>query len=413
MALLIQKFGGSSVANLERLQAVARIIINTKEQGHQVVIVVSAMYGETDQLLQLSQRLNPKASKRDYDVLLASGEQKSSALLAMALQGMGHDAVSLLGWQLKVLTNDSHSKARIQQIDCDLLNQYLLAGTIPIVAGFQGVSNRGEITTLGRGGSDTSAVAIAAAMRADECLIYTDVDGVYTSDPRVVPKARRISQLTYEAMLEMASLGAKVLQIRAVEFASKYAVPIRVLSSYSKGEGTLITEEQSVEQPLVSGVAFDRHQARITITGIPVRYLSVSTILQALSDANIHVDMIIQNASQVDTVIDFSFTVQSDDYLEAKAIANHLQQKLSASAVIASDKVAKLSLIGVGLRNHANVGAMMFSALESENIPVFMISTSEIKISALIDEACLEQGARVLHSKFGLDLEPNQAINII
>lgn len=413
MALWIQKFGGSSVANVERLQAVAAIIAEAKSQGHQLIIVVSAMYGETDQLLALCKQLNPEASKRDYDVLLSAGEQKSAALLAMALQKLGHQAVSLLGWQLKMRTDSAHAKARIEQIDCELLHQYLLADTIPIVAGFQGVSDRGEITTLGRGGSDTSAVAIAAAMHADECLIYTDVDGVYTSDPRVVPKARRIAQLTYEEMLEMSSLGAKVLQIRSVEFASKYAVPIRVLSSFIEGEGTLITEEQVVEQPLISGIAFDRQQAKITIVGIPAKHISVSQILQALSEANIHVDMIVQNAAASDSVLDFSFTVQAEDYLAAKQIAEVYQQQVQAKSVLANDKVAKLSIIGVGLRNHASVGAMMFSALESENIPAYMISTSEIKMSALIDESNLEQGARTLHAKFGLDLEPNQAVHIL
>ena len=400
MALWIQKFGGSSVANLERLQSVAKLIVQAKEQGHKIIVVVSALCGETDELLNLGRQLNPNAAARDYDVLLSSGEQKSAALLAMALQALGHKSVSLLGWQLKMMTNDVHSNARIQHIDSELLEQYLLADVIPVVAGFQGISDRGEVTTLGRGGSDTSAVAIAAAMQADECHIYTDVDGVYTSDPRVVTKARRLDAVTYEEMLEMSSLGANILQIRAVEFASKYNVPIRVLSSFSQSEGTLITEEQSVEQPLVTGVAFDRHQAKLSIEGIETESFKASDILQSLSDANIHVDMIVQSKSSQDKTTDFCFTVQSEDFRAAKLIADKYQLKLSARAVVATDKVAKLSLIGVGMRNHASVGAKMFAALEDENISTFMVSTSEIKLSVLIDENYLELGARILHTVF-------------
>lgn len=403
MSLLIQKFGGTSVGSIERIQHVANIIAQTRAQGHDVVAVVSAMSGETDRLINLAKAMQPDPNAREYAMIVSTGEQVTIGLLALALQALGFKSRSYTGAQIGVRTSNHHKSARILHIDDNILKRDLAEGYVPVIAGFQGCTEGGDITTLGRGGSDTSAVALAAAIKADECQIYTDVDGVYTTDPRVVPEARRLDHLTFEEMLEMASLGAKVLQIRSVEFASKFNVPVRVLSSFTEGEGTLITFEQAgMEQPLLSGIAFSRDEAKLTVAGIPNQPGIAAQILGPISQASINVDIIVQNMA-ANGMVDFSFTVPRDDYEKALRILEPIAQQLQATTVLSDNKVAKLSLIGVGMRSHAGIASKMFEVLGNESINIELISTSEIKISVIIDEKYLELGARVLHAAFGLE----------
>ncbi|QTS84061.1 aspartate kinase [Coxiella endosymbiont of Amblyomma nuttalli] len=404
MSLIVQKFGGSSVANIERIQNVARIISEARQEGHAVVVVVSAMYGETDRLIKLAQTISD-SNLREYDVLISTGEQMSAALLSMALEARNCPARSYTAAQIPLHTTNKHRKARIVDIDPEILCHDLQDGCVPVVAGFQGISETGEITTLGRGGSDLTAVALAATLQADECQIFTDVDGVYTSDPKVVPQAQRIPQITFEEMMEMSSLGARVLQNRCLELSGKYKVPLRVLSSLRKSPGTLITFEHNAaaERPLVSGIALDRRQAKLTIQGIPERPGLVSHILSPLSKADIEVDMIVQNVPTTDTKIDFSFTLQRDDYVKSFLIMKQVASELNAWEVLGSDAVAKISLVGVGMRSHAGIASHMFSALGKEGIHIHLITATEIKISAVIDEKFIDLSARTLHSAFKLD----------
>lgn len=405
MALIVQKYGGTSVGTVERIQAVADKLIKTRDAGNSVVVVVSAMSGETNRLLGLAREITANPEGRELDVLLSTGEQVTIALLSMALAEKGAEACSYTGSQVRIVTDEAHNKARIKKIDQQQIQEDLDAGRIVVVAGFQGVSENGSITTLGRGGSDTTAVALAAALKADECQIYTDVDGVYTTDPRVAPNARRLETITFEEMLEMASLGSKVLQIRAVEFAGKYNVPLRVLSSFEDGPGTLITtEEQQVEQALISGIAFNRDEAQLTITGVPDTPGVAFQILGPVSDANIEVDMIVQNIGS-DGTTDFTFTVNRSDYDKALRILQNIAKELGARACSGNNEIVKISLVGVGMRSHAGIAAKMFKVLADEGINLLMISTSEIKVSVVVEEKYLELGARVLHSAFGLENE--------
>lgn len=405
MALLVQKYGGTSVGSVERIEAVADKVIAYKEQGNDMVVVVSAMSGETNRLIDLAQQINPKGKGRELDVLLATGEQVTIGLLAMALEKRGYAAKSYTGGQVKIVTDNAHNKARIKSIDNQNIRRDLEAGCIIVVAGFQGVDEDSNITTLGRGGSDTTGVALAAALKADECQIFTDVDGVYTTDPRIEPEARRLKTITYEEMLEMASLGSKILQIRAVEFAQKYAVPLRVLSSFEEGEGTLITSDnetdETMEQALISGIAFNRDEAQLTINGVSDTPGVAFGILGPISDANIEVDMILQNVS-ADGTTDFTFTVHRNDYEIAFASLRKTAKKLKAREVSGNNKIAKISIVGVGMRSHAGIATRMFGILAQEGINILMISTSEIKISVLVDEKYLELGVRALHEGFDL-----------
>lgn len=406
MALIVQKYGGTSVGSLERIQHVADKVIQAKQQGHEVIVVLSAMTGETDRLIQLARAIHDQPDPREYDVLVSTGEQVTIALLSIALHARGFQARSYTGWQAGIETCSTHKRARITKINCQAIRDDVQCGHIPVVAGFQGIDSKGNITTLGRGGSDTTAVALAAAFKAQECQIFTDVDGVYTTDPRIVPEARRLPIVTFEEMLELASLGAKVLQIRAVEFAGKYNVPVRVLSTFNEGPGTLITfEDSGMEQALVSGIAFDRNQAKITVLGIPDGPGVAKYILGAVSEKNIDVDMIVQNVPGADQTIDFSFTVHRDDYPIAMEILKEASTELNAKGVKGDDKIAKLSIVGVGMRSHAGVATTMFKALGEEGINIQLISTSEIKISVVVSEKHLETGTRCLHSAFGLHLE--------
>lgn len=403
MALIVQKYGGTSVGNVERIGAVADKVAATRKQGHDIVVVVSAMSGETNRLIELAKAINPDYDPRELDVLVATGEQVTIALLAMALGRRDCPARSYTGGQVRILTDSAFTKARIVAIDDQAIRRDLAEGKVVVVAGFQGQDEQGNITTLGRGGSDTTGVALAAALKADECQIYTDVDGVYTTDPRLVPEARRLQTLTYEEMLELASLGAKVLQIRSVEFASKYSVPLRVLSSFKEGEGTLITsEEMTMEKALISGVAFNRDEAKLNILGVPDRPGVAYQILGPIAEANIEVDMIIQNVAQ-DATTDFTFTVHRNDYKRALKILNELRAGFGAREVRGDDKIVKVSIVGVGMRSHAGIASRMFKALSVEGINIQMISTSEIKISVVIDEKYLELAVRALHSAFELD----------
>jgi aspartate kinase len=406
MALIVQKYGGTSVGTVDRIKAVAKRIIDYKAEGHDLVVVVSAMSGETNRLIELASQITPNPPVRECDVLVSTGEQVTIALLSMALDSMGQPARSYTGSQVTIVTDDAHTKARIKRIEDQKIHGDLHEGRVVVVAGFQGVDEQGNITTLGRGGSDTSAVALAAALKADECQIFTDVDGVYTTDPRVVPEARRLNRITFEEMLEMASLGSKVLQIRAVEFAGKYNVPLRVLSSFEEGgEGTLITyEEAGVEQPIISGIAFNRDEAKLTITGVPDHPGIAYKILGPISDSNLEVDMIVQNVGQDDTT-DFTFTVNRTDYKKAMGILEKTAKDLGARTVEGDDKIVKVSIVGVGMRSHAGIASSMFETLANEGINIQMISTSEIKISVVIDEKYLELATRALHAKFGLDKE--------
>ena len=403
MALVVQKFGGSSVGSLERIANVARRVQASRREGHDLVVVVSAMQGETDRLLKLAKSIQPAPNARELDVLLSTGEQVTIALLSMTLQEQGCAARSYTGGQVHIRTDNAHNKARILDIDHRRVKTDLAQGRVVVVAGFQGIDEHGDITTLGRGGSDTTAVALAAALKADECQIFTDVDGVYTADPRVVPDARRLGRLTFEEMLELAGQGAKVLQIRAVEFASKYNVPLRVLSSFEEGEGTLISgESEDMEQPLISGVAFSRDEAKLTVVGVPDRPGIAHHILDPIASANIEVDVIVQNIGS-DGSTDFTFTVHRNDYQAAMAAVNRLAEETGAREVRGDDRICKISLVGVGMRTHAGIASRMFGALAREGINIQMISTSEIKISVVVDEKYLELGTRALHQEFGLD----------
>jgi len=403
MALYVYKFGGTSVGTVERIKAVADKVKKAHDLGDQIVVVVSAMSGETNRLIGLAKQMQVQPTERELDVLISTGEQVTVALLSMALHELGCDACSYTGGQVKILTDSSHTKARIRKIDDARIRANLEQGKIVVVAGFQGVDEGDNITTLGRGGSDTTAVALAAALKADECHIYTDVDGVYTTDPRVEPKARRLDRITFEEMLEMASLGSKVLQIRSVEFAGKYNVALRVLSSFTEGCGTLITyEELSVESALISGIAFNRDEAKLTITGVPDLPGVAFKILGPVADANIEVDMIIQNIAD-DATTDFTFTVHRNDYQRAKAILTQTCAELGARAVTGDDRIVKVSIVGVGMRSHAGIASTMFKTLATEGINIRMIATSEIKISVVVDEKYLELAVRALHAAFNLD----------
>lgn len=407
MTLIVQKYGGTSVGNIERIEQVAEKVISYRNRGHEVVVVVSAMSGETDRLLGLAKAVTPRPSLRELDVLLATGEQVTIALLTIALEKRSIPARSYTGHQVHILTDSAHSKARIKDIEASRIRADLKAGKVVVVAGFQGIDEHGNITTLGRGGSDTTAVALAAALKADECQIFTDVDGVYTTDPRIVSRARRLDRITFEEMLEMASLGSKVLQIRSVEFAGKYNVPLRVLSTFEEGEGTLITfeEEEAMEEPLISGIAFNRNEAKLTILGVPDRPGVAYSILGPVADANIEVDMIVQNIGQ-DGTTDFTFTVNRNDYDPTLEILKKVATALGAREVLGDDRIVKISLVGVGMRSHAGIASTMFETLAREGINIRMISTSEIKISVVVDEKYLELGVRALHEAFKLDQAP-------
>ena len=403
MALIVQKYGGTSVGSPEHIGHVAEKVIAARRRGDDIVVVVSAMSGETDRLMGLAQQIAERPEPRELDVLLSTGEQVTIALLTMALQKRGCAARSYTGSQARILTDSAHNKARIRDIDEAAVRRDLAAGRVVVVAGFQGVDEYGNITTLGRGGSDTTAVALAAALKADECQIYTDVDGVYTTDPRVAPNARRLERITFEEMLEMASLGSKVLQIRSVEFAGKYNVPLRVLSAFQEGEGTLITfEEPQMEEAVISGIAFNRDEAKLTLVGVPDQPGIAHRILGPIADANIEVDMIVQNVAE-DATTDFTFTVHRRDYAKAMEILQRAAQDMGAREVTGDDKIIKISLVGVGMRSHAGIASKMFQALSKEGINIRMISTSEIKISVVVDEKYLELGVRALHDVFQLD----------
>ena len=403
MSLIVQKYGGTSVGSLDRIRAVAEKVVAVRGEGHRVVVVVSAMSGETNRLIDLARAIDPVPSPRELDVLLSTGEQVTIALLAMALESRDCPARSYTGGQVHILTDSAFTKARILEIDHRKILKDLDDGRVVVVAGFQGVDAEGNITTLGRGGSDTTAVALAAALKADECQIYTDVDGVYTTDPRIVPRARRLDRITFEEMLEMASLGAKVLQIRSVEFAHKYGVRLRVLSSFEAGEGTLITSEEEVmEHALISGIAFSRDEAKLTLRGVPDRPGVAFEILAPIGRANIEVDMIVQNVG-TDGLTDFTFTVHRNDYEQARKVLEKTAVELGAREVLGDKQIVKVSLVGVGMRSHAGIASRMFGALAREGINIEMISTSEIKVSVVIDEKYLELAVRALHTEFGLD----------
>lgn len=402
MALIVQKYGGTSVGTTERIQNVAKRIVAARERGDQICVVVSAMSGETNRLVELSRAITEMATPREVDVLLSTGEQVTIALLSMALHALDCQAKSFTGGQARMRTDSAHTKARILDIDAVELHTALDQGYVAVVAGFQGLDAAGNITTLGRGGSDTTAVALAAALKADECQIYTDVDGVYTTDPRVEPNARRLSRITFEEMLEMASLGSKVLQIRAVEMASKHSVPLRVLSSFEDGPGTLITYEDKVmEQPLISGIAFNRDEAQLTVTGVPDKPGAAFSILGPIAEANVEVDMIVQNVA-ADETTDLTFTVHRNDYPRALEMVRTIARELGARNVTGDSKIVKLSLVGVGMRSHAGIASRMFQTLAGVGINIRMISTSEIKISVVVDEKFLELGVRALHEAFEL-----------
>ena len=406
MALIVQKYGGTSVGSIERIRNVAERVAKFKMLGHQVVVVVSAMSGETNRLIALAKEINKEPDPRELDVLVSTGEQITIALLAMALKDLGLKAKSYTGWQIPMHTDGAFNKARLESIEETAIRADLGSGHVVVVAGFQGIDSANNITTLGRGGSDTTGVALAAALHADECQIYTDVDGVYTTDPRIVPEARKLNTVTFEEMLELASLGSKVLQIRSVEFAGKYKVKLRVLSSFEdEGEGTLITfEEDSMEQPVISGIAFNRDEAKLTILGVPDKPGVAGHILAPIADANIDVDMIVQNVGH-DGTTDFSFTVHRSEMQKALEVLGMVKSAIGAREVIGDDKIAKVSLVGVGMRTHAGVASRMFKALAGENINIQMISTSEIKISVVVDDKYMELAVRTLHQAFELENE--------
>ncbi|MEO8647225.1 aspartate kinase [Pseudomonas sp.] len=411
MALIVQKFGGTSVGTVERIEQVADKVKKFRDAGDDLVVVLSAMSGETNRLIDLAKQISGDGQPvpRELDVIVSTGEQVTIALLAMALIKRGVPAVSYTGSQVRILTDSAHNKARILQIDEQKIRGDLKAGRVVVVAGFQGVDEHGNITTLGRGGSDTTGVALAAALKADECQIYTDVDGVYTTDPRVVSVAQRLDKITFEEMLEMASLGSKVLQIRAVEFAGKYNVPLRVLHSFKEGPGTLITidEEESMEQPIISGIAFNRDEAKLTIRGVPDTPGVAFKILGPISAANIEVDMIVQNVAH-DNTTDFTFTVHRNDFQAAQTVLENTAREIGAREVVGDIKIAKVSIVGVGMRSHAGVASRMFESLAKESINIQMISTSEIKVSVVIEEKYLELAVRALHTAFELDAPARQ-----
>jgi aspartate kinase len=404
MSLIVQKYGGTSVGSIERIQAVAERVAQSHKQGDQIVVAVSAMSGETNRLIGLAKEIDPQPAAREMDVLVSTGEQVTIALLCMALHKIGIEAKSYTGSQVRILTDNSHGKARIKEIDGHKMQDDLDAGRVVVVAGFQGSDENGNITTLGRGGSDTTAVALAAALEADECQIYTDVDGVYTTDPRVVSEAQRLEKITFEEMLEMASQGSKVLQIRSVEFAGKYKVPLRVKSSFEDGSGTLISleEDDLMEKAVVSGIAFNRDEAKLTIRGIPDQPGVAYKVLGAISDANIEIDVIVQNVAK-DNSATITFTVHRNDLSAAHNLLDQIAKDLGAIEVETDDAIAKVSIVGVGMRSHAGVAAKMFEILAAENINIQLITTSEIKIAVVVEERYLELAVRALHTGFGLD----------
>jgi aspartate kinase len=402
MALIVQKYGGTSVGTIERIQNAAERAAKVKAAGNDVVVVVSAMAGETDRLLKLAQQVTSNPEEREVDMLLSSGERVTSALLALALQEKGFKAQAFTGRQVGIITDSTHTKAKIERIAADRVREAIQTGVIPVIAGFQGINEKSDVTTLGRGGSDLTAVALAAALKADRCDIYTDVDGVYTTDPHVVPDARRLKKISYEEMLEMASLGAKVLQARSVEFAAKYRVPVRVLSSFSDGEGTLVMKEDSdMEQVVVSGVTYDKNQAKLTITGVPDQPGIAARLFGAIAETGTLVDMILQNVSH-EGMTDISFTVPKSDARKALEIARRIAREIGARDVQLKEDIANVSIVGVGMRTHAGVAAKMFAALSKEGINIMMISTSEIKISCVIDAKYTELAVRALHDAFEL-----------
>ncbi|MEA2109119.1 MAG: aspartate kinase [Pseudomonadota bacterium] len=410
MALIVQKYGGTSVGSIERIKNVARRIIATKRRGNQVIVVLSAMAGETDRLLKLAEQLEAapeKTNEREMDVLVSTGEQVSIALVSMAIETMGEKACSFLGHQVQILTDDAYTQARIERIDPERIYKALSDGYIVVIAGFQGIDKEGNITTLGRGGSDTSAVAVATAMKAELCEIYTDVDGIYTTDPNICHQARKLAKISYDEMLELASQGAKVLQIRSVEFAKKYGIPIHVRSSFSDYEGTVVCQEdKSMEKAVVSGVAANKNEAKITIHGIPDRPGIAAMIFSSIADQGIVVDMIIQNISE-EGLTDLTFTVPKTEYQHSLSIITDICRKIGGKTVLGDEKIAKVSIVGIGMRTHANVASRMFSALARENINIMMISTSEIKVSCVIAEKYTELAVRVLHDEFQLDQDPD------
>lgn len=422
MALIVQKYGGTSMGTPERILNVARRVKRWHDHGHKVVVVVSAMSGETNRLLALAKAITETPNPRELDQMVSTGEQVTIAMLSMALNSLGVEAQSMTGRQVGIKTDSAYTKARIESIDTQAMTDHLDAGRVIVVAGFQGVDDLGNTTTLGRGGSDTTGVALAAALQADECQIYTDVDGVYTTDPRVAPKAKKVDRISFKEMLEMASLGSKVLQIRSVEFAGKYNVPLRVLSSFDndddgafddefrKNVGTLITTEaeDDMEQPIIAGIAFNRDEAKLTVLGVPDEPGIASKILTPISDANIEVDMIIQNIEE-DGTTDFTFTVNRNDFAKAKGILEETAKQINAREVITRNDIVKVSIVGVGMRSHAGVASKMFTALAKESINILMITTSEIKISVAIDEKYLELAVRTLHTAFGLDREHGES----
>lgn len=403
MALIVQKYGGTSVGNVERIHLVAQRVAETKRSGHDLVVVLSAMSGETDRLLRLANDITSSPDERELDMLLSTGERVTIALLAMDLRAMGIDARSFTGRQVGIITNSAHTKARIARVTAERIREALTDGVVPVVAGFQGINEQSDVTTLGRGGSDLTAVALAAALQADRCVIYTDVDGVYTADPNVVPSARRLERVSYEEMLELASMGAKVLQSRSVEFAAKYNVPVEVRSTFKEGQGTLVTREDTdMEHVAVSGLSGDRNQAKITIIGVPDRPGIAARVFGPVADANIVVDMIIQNVSQAG-LTDISFTLPRGDLKKAMTIVQQVAKDIEAKSLALTESIVKVSLVGVGMRSHSGVAARMFEVLSREGINIMMISTSEIKISCVIDEKYLELAMRALHAAFGLD----------
>ena len=410
MALIVEKYGGSSVGTSERIRAVADRVAASHRAGDDLVVVLSAMAGETNRLLELARDIDPEADARETDVLISTGEQVTIALLTMALHKLDVPARSYTGGQVRILTDNVHGKARILDIDADMVRTDIEQRNVVVVAGFQGVDREGNITTLGRGGSDTTAVAMAAALQADECRIYTDVDGVYTADPRIVPEARRLEQITVEEMLELSSLGAKVLETRSVEFAGKYKVPLRVLSSFESGKGTLITYEvNKMEQPLIAGIAYNRDEAKLTIRGVPDQPGVASTIFGQISDAHVNVDMIIQNVAQ-DGTTDLTFTVNRSEYTHARSILEKISAELKAREVVGDDQLAKISIVGVGMRSHAGIASTMFEAMATEGINIELISTSEIKISIGVADRYVELAVRALHKAFGLEVETHEEI---
>ena len=402
--LIVQKYGGTSVANVERIKAVAERVVRTAKEGHKVVVIVSAMSGETDKLINLAHQISSNPSEREMDLLLSSGERVTTALTAMAIEALGHKALALTGWQAGIITDAVHTKAKIEKIEGGRVLNALDNGYIVVIAGFQGITEtEGEITTLGRGGSDLSAVAIAAALKSDLCEIYTDVDGVYTTDPNIVPEAKKMDKISYEEMLEMASLGAKVLQTRSVEFAMKYEVPVVVKSSFSDNEGTLVTkEDEDMEKVIVSGVTYDKNQAKITLIGLPDKPGIAAKLFTDIANANIVVDMIVQNVSSDGKSADISFTVAKTDLQKAFRLTENIAKELQAKEVTSRDDISKISIIGVGMRTHSGVAAQMFKALASHGINILMISTSEIKVSCVIESKYTELSVRVLHDTFGL-----------